>query len=98
MNYKNYNNYYKIIILNLIILLQLLIILYDNFEFDVKMFKLRLWDTAGSEWFRSLTKEYYSDSCTAIIIYDITDENLFKSVKNWIDDCQSYANKNRILF
>ena len=42
MNYKNYNNYYKIIILNLIILLQLLIILYDNFEFDVKMFKLRL--------------------------------------------------------
>jgi GTPase SAR1 family protein len=69
-----------------------------NFEFDIKMFKLRLWDTAGSEWFRSVTKEYYSDSCTAIIIYDITDENLFKSVKNWIDDCQSYANKNRILF
>ena len=91
-------NYYIIIILNLIILLQLLIILYDNFEFDIKMFKLRLWDTAGSEWFRSVTKEYYSDSCTAIIIYDITDENLFKSVKNWIDDCQSYANKNRILF
>jgi GTPase SAR1 family protein len=56
-----------------------------NFEFDVKMFKLRLWDTAGSEWFRSLTKEYYSDSCTEIIIYDIIDENFFKSMKNWIE-------------
>ena len=62
-----------------------------NFELDDKIFILRLWDTAGSERFRSVTKGYYSNSCCALIVYDITDENSFISVKNWIEDCQSYA-------
>ena len=53
-----------------------------NLELDDKIFKLRLWDTAGSERFRSVTKGYYSNSCCAIIVYDITDENSFKSVKD----------------
>ena len=64
-----------------------------NLELDDKIFKLRLWDTAGSERFRSVTKGYYSNSCCAIIVYDITDENSFKSVKDWIEDCQTYASK-----
>ena len=68
--------------------------LISNLELDDKIFKLRLWDTAGSERFRSVTKGYYSNSCTSIIVYDITDENSFKSVKNWIEDCQTYASKN----
>ena len=68
-----------------------------NFELDDKIFILRLWDTAGSERFRSVTKGYYSNSCCAIIVYDITDENSFISVKNWIEDCQSYASKNTHL-
>ena len=64
-----------------------------NLELDDKIFKLRLWDTAGSERFSSVTKGYYSNSCCAIIVYDITDENSFKSVKDWIEDCQTYASK-----
>ena len=40
-----------------------------------------------------MTKGYYSNSCCAIIVYDITDENSFKSVKDWIEDCQTYASK-----
>ena len=65
-----------------------------NLELDNKIFKLNLWDTAGSEKFRSVTKGYYSCSCCALIVYDITDEKSFKSVKQWINDCQSYASKN----
>ena len=65
-----------------------------NLELDNKIFKLNLWDTAGSEEFRSVTKGYYSSSCCALIVYDITNENSFQSVKQWIDDCQSYASKN----
>ena len=65
-----------------------------NLELEDKIFKLRLWDTAGSERFRSVTKGYYSNSCCALIVYDITDQNSFNSVKQWIEDCQSYASKN----
>ena len=65
-----------------------------NLELDDKIFKLRLWDTAGSERFRSVTKGYYSNSCCALIVYDITDLNSFTSVKQWIEDCHSLASKN----
>ena len=62
-----------------------------NLELGDKIFKLRIWDTAGSEQFRSITKGYYQNSCCAIIVYDITDESSFRSVKQWIDDCHSYG-------
>jgi len=65
-----------------------------NLELDTKIFKLNLWDTAGSETFRSVTKGYYSCSCCALVVYDITNEKSFQSVKQWINDCQSFASKN----
>ena len=65
-----------------------------NLELDNKIFKLNLWDTSGSEQFRSVTKGYYSCSCCALIVYDITNEESFKSVKQWINDCQSFASTN----
>ena len=64
-----------------------------NLELDNKIFKLRLWDTAGSEKFRSVTRGYYSNTCYALIVYDITDDSSFNSVKQWIEDVQSFANK-----
>ena len=64
-----------------------------NIESNDKIFKLRLWDTAGSEQFRSITKGYYQNTSCALIVYDITDEESFKSVKQWIDDCQSFGSK-----
>ena len=65
-----------------------------NLKLKNKIFKLNLWDTAGSETFRSVTKGYYSCSCCALIVYDITNEESFKSVKQWINDCQSLASTN----
>ena len=64
-----------------------------NLELEDKIFKLRLWDTAGSEKFRSVTRGYYSNTCYALIVYDITDDSSFNSVKQWIEDVQSFANK-----
>ena len=67
-----------------------------NLEIDGKLFTLQLWDTAGSEKFRSIAKGYYINSVCAIVVYDITDEQSFKSISNWINDCENYANKNII--
>jgi small GTP-binding protein len=39
-----------------------------------------LWDTAGSERFRSLTESYVRDSDIVFIIYDLTDRNAMASV------------------
>ena len=69
----------------------------QNIKIDNTIFKLQLWDTAGSERFRSVTKGYFSNSVCALIVYDITDEKSFSSIKNWIEECKSYTNENILL-
>ena len=64
-----------------------------NVELDDKIFKLTLMDTAGQERFRSITRGYFKNVPCALIVYDITDKNSFDSVKQWINDCQSFGPK-----
>mmetsp|Transcript_1162 Transcript_1162/g.2804 ORF Transcript_1162/g.2804 Transcript_1162/m.2804 type:complete len:95 (+) Transcript_1162:25-309(+) len=37
-----------------------------------KRIKLQIWDTAGQEKFRSVTRSYYRGAAGAIVVYDIT--------------------------
>lgn len=48
-----------------------------------------LWDTAGSERFRSLTKSYVRDSDIVFIIYDLTDRNAMASVVQGFRDLEN---------
>lgn len=45
---------------------------------------LAIWDTAGQERFHALGPIYYRDSHGAVLVYDITDEDSFAKVKNWV--------------
>ena len=65
-----------------------------NIKINKNIFHLQLWDTAGSERFRSITKGYFSNSACAIIVYDITNEKSFDSIKEWVNECKLYTNKN----
>ena len=37
-----------------------------------KTVKVQIWDTAGQENFRSITRSYYRSSIAALVVYDIT--------------------------
>ena len=52
---------------------------------DGKMVKIQIWDTAGQDRFRSITKNYYKGADGIILIYDITNKKSFENVRNWIN-------------
>mgnify|MGYP002863962065 CR=1 FL=1 len=52
---------------------------------DGKMVKIQIWDTAGQDRFRSITKNYYKGAHGIILIYDITNKKSFENVRNWIN-------------
>ena len=49
-----------------------------------KEVKLQIWDTAGQDRFRSITKNYYKGSHGIILIYDVTSLKTFENVKSWV--------------
>ncbi|KAJ8405329.1 hypothetical protein AAFF_G00323200 [Aldrovandia affinis] len=51
-----------------------------------KRVNLSIWDTAGQERFHALGPIYYRDSNGAILVYDVTDEDSFEKVKNWVKE------------
>ncbi|XP_077978364.1 EF-hand calcium-binding domain-containing protein 4B-like isoform X2 [Glandiceps talaboti] len=59
-----------------------------NVIVDRKMVALQLWDTAGQERFRSITKQYFRKADGVLILYDVTSESSFTSVRNWMASVQ----------
>ena len=54
--------------------------------------KLEIWDTAGQEKFRAMTKVFYKNANICILVYDITRRDSFESLKNiWIKELQANA-------
>ena len=49
-----------------------------------KKIKLQIWDTAGQDKYRSITKNYYKGAHGIILIYDVTNYQTYENVKNWI--------------
>ena len=64
-----------------------------NIEIDSKMFRIQVWDTAGQENFRSITRAYYKNSVCALVVYDISSRDSFNNVMTWIEDCRNQSPK-----
>lgn len=54
--------------------------------------KLQIWDTAGQENFRSITRSYYRSAIGALLVYDITNKDSFIHVKNWLEEVKLNGN------
>ncbi|GFT06727.1 ras-related protein Rab-27A [Nephila pilipes] len=52
---------------------------------------LQLWDTAGQERFRSLTTAFFRDAMGFIVVFDLTSEQSFLNVRNWLEQLRTHA-------
>nr|XP_046242106.1 ras-related protein Rab-27A [Scatophagus argus] len=52
---------------------------------------MQLWDTAGQERFRSLTTAFFRDAMGFLLLFDLTNEQSFLNIRNWMSQLQIHA-------
>ena len=67
-----------------------------SYKINDKVVKVHLWDTAGQERYKSITAAYYKGAKGAMIVYDITKQETYKSVDKWYKEIKEYGDKTLI--
>ena len=60
-------------------------------------YEIKLWDTAGQEKYRSLTKVFLKNSQIVILVYAIDDLNSFNDLNDWLKTVKEINSDNIIL-
>ncbi|XP_063904839.1 uncharacterized protein LOC135123910 [Zophobas morio] len=64
----------------------------DNFSI-----KLQIWDTAGQERYRSVVSMFYRGTNAAIIVFDVTSQQTFESVQEWVAELKTIVESPMVL-
>ena len=68
-----------------------------NISIKESKIRIQIWDTAGQEAFRSITRSYYKNSTCAFIVYDITSKKSFEDVVVWMKECKDMCYKDILI-
>lgn len=66
-------------------------------EVEGRVFKFQIWDTAGQEKYRALAPMYYRGAAAAIVVFDITREQSFQTLRMWINELKKHGPPNMVL-
>lgn len=53
--------------------------------------KLQIWDTAGQESFRSITRSYYRGAAGALLVFDISRRSTFEQLTKWLEEVKEHG-------
>src|SRR2546423_9349980 len=62
-----------------------------------KKMKLSLWDTAGQETYRSITRSYFRGASGALLVFDISRRSTFDSATSWLHDLKQIAEEGIVV-
>ena len=65
----------------------------QKIEIGGEIIKMKIWDTAGQEKFRSLTPFYYRDSDLVIFVFAIDSKDSFEGIKVWYENVKKDTTK-----
>lgn len=60
--------------------------------------KLQIWDTAGQESFRSVTRIFYKGAHVVFLCFDLTREETFDNLANWLTDVRAHASAEILVY
>ena len=58
-----------------------------------KVLKLQIWDTAGQESFKSVTRIFYRGAHCVFLTYDVTREETFVNLLDWLKEIKQHASE-----
>jgi len=61
-------------------------------EIDNQQVKLQVWDTAGQESFRSITRAYYRGTAVCLLVYDVCRRETFNHLQTWLEEVHRHSN------
>jgi Ras-related protein Rab-2A len=64
---------------------------------EQKKMKLSLWDTAGQETYKSITRSYFRGASGALLVFDITRRSTFESATAWLNDLRQIAEEDIVV-
>ena len=67
-------------------------------KIDDKIVKLQIWDTAGQESFRSITRIFYRGAHCVFLTYDITRDDTFVNVIDWLKEVKQHASSDILIY
>jgi len=59
---------------------------YEDERIGKLAIQLIVWDLAGQPYFNEVREQYYRGAKVAIAVFDVTCEESFKNIKNWINE------------
>jgi len=64
---------------------------------DQKHMKLSLWDTAGQETYKSVTRSYFRGASGALLVFDLSRKQTFQHVTDWLSDLRQIAEPDIVI-
>jgi len=62
-----------------------------------KRMKIQIWDTAGQEKFRSITRSYYRSADAMVVVFDLSKKESYDGIDGWLEEVEK-MNNNPALF
>ena len=60
--------------------------------------KLNIWDTAGTENFRSITRTFYRRAKGVMLVYDVTAKHTFESLETWLKEVKQHCAEHVVVY
>ncbi|KAJ3450545.1 hypothetical protein M0812_06728 [Anaeramoeba flamelloides] len=65
-------------------------------EIENTEIKIHIWDTAGSERYRAVTRSYFHGVSCTVFVYDVSSRKSFNDLKVWLEDCRKSTDPNSV--
>ncbi len=69
---------------------------HTEMTINSKIYNVQIWDTAGQDRFKSITRSFYNQADGVIIVYDITNRETFNQVTIWMNDIVRYNQREKL--